>query len=1031
MKCPLCQTENVEGARYCVQCGFRFGRDQAIHRAETLSFAEPPDRLSPGSIFAGRYKIIEDLGPGRTGQVFKAFDAKINETVVLKIILPEIAADSRTIARLQNALKIAGKISHRNICRVYPLGQEKETFYITMEYVQGENLKSMILMTKRLGPGTGVRLAQQVCAGLAEAHRQGVIHGNLEPANITVDQEGSARIMDLGTGAAAIPGTPEYMSPEQAAGQAADERSDIYSLGVILYEMVTGGVPFKGDSRPEILAKQINDSPEPPRSINPELPGSLDRIILRCLEKKRESRYQSAEELLRDLEEAPTSIVTGSTRPFRERPSPFPPDSRARALRQRILVAFALLAVLAAVFFAWRSFRRKPQAIPGEKLAVAVVSFNNQTGDPSYDYLQNAIPNLLITSLEQSKFFRLTTWERLFDLLKRSNRENVKVIDSDLGFELCRMDGIEAIILGTFTKGGNTFATDAKVLDVRSKQLIKTASSRGEGVDSILKTQIDELTEAISRGIQAEGVTQAAATPIMEVTTGSMEAYNLFLQGREAFEKWYYPDARRFLEMAVALDPEFAMAYLYLGQVNLVQSDLAGARDAFKKARELGQKLAGKEGLYAEALTARYLERNADRSFDLLRRIAAEYPQEKRVHVGLGEYFYGRGAFDQAIVECKKAIALDPKFGAAMNWLAYSYAAKNEFGRAFAYFKKYASVSPGDANPHDSMGELYFKMGKLDKAIEKFKEVVRIKPDFSAQFRIAYCYALREDYAEALRWIDDFLLAAPSEGMRAYALEFKGLYYSLQGKVELALEAFERAGDLYRNIQNYSYFCSKFKQLAWISHDWGKSDLYRRYVQALYDNRNQFRIRPEPLNKALTQGYLGLLDLKEYRLDEAGSKLAEVKAFLDESAGSVEIGEVRDVYLLLSAEIWLARGLAEEAVTEFRKRSLPALNLSAPITIIQRSLPYSDDFAARAFERQGDLDRAVAEYERLLDPEKTEFSLVHPFSRLRLARLYEKKGNLRAAVKQYEKVLEVWEEADQGLTEVEEARKKLAALRAR
>jgi tetratricopeptide (TPR) repeat protein len=308
---------------------------------------------------------------------------------------------------------------------------------------------------------------------------------------------------------------------------------------------------------------------------------------------------------------------------------------------------------------------------------------------------------------------------------------------------------------------------------------------------------------------------------------------------------------------------------------------------------------------------------------------------------------------------------------------------------------------------------------------------VRIKPDFSAQFRIAYCYALRENYDEALRWIDNFILAAPSEGMRAYALEFKGLYYSLQGKVELALGAFERAGDLYKSIQNYSYFCSKFKQLEWISYDWGKSDLFRKYVQAFYDNRNQYRIRPEPLNRALTQAYLGLLDLKENRLDKAESKLAEVKAFLDESAGSEGIGEVRDVYLLLSAETLLARGLADEAASEFRRRSQAALNLSVPITIIQRSLPYSDDFAARALESQRDLDGAIAEYERLIDPERTEFSLVHPFSRLRLARLYEKKGKLRAAIKQYEKVLEVWKEADQGLTEVEEARKRLAALRAR
>jgi tetratricopeptide (TPR) repeat protein/TolB-like protein len=1040
MKCPLCHSENLEDSHYCVKCGFRIGQDQDIHEAETLTIAAPRDRFAPGSIFAGRYRIIEDLGSGGMGKVFKVLDTEINETVALKLILPEIAADRRTIDRFQNELKVTRKISHPNICRVHHLGKEKETYYIIMEYVHGESLKSMIQMTKRLSLETAVRLARQICRGLAEAHRQGVIHRDLKPQNIMVDREGTARIMDFGlarspqtqtgTRAGAILGTPEYMSPEQAEGQEADRRSDIYSLGVILYEMVTGRVPFKSDSRLEILSRQISERPEPPKALNPELPDFLNQIILKCLEKKRESRYQSTEELLEDLEQAQTTTRARSIRLSGERATPSPARTGTLARGKRIAAGLAFVAVLAAGFFAWKSFRGKPQAVPGEKLTVAVISFTNQTGDPNYDYLQDAIPNLLITSLEQLNLVRVTTWERLHDLLKRLGREDTRVIDSDLGFELCRMDGIEAIVLGTFTKGGNVFVTDAKVLDVRSKQLLRTASSRGEGVDSILKRQIDELSEAISSGIGLEPVTMAAVTPIAEVATDSMEAYNLFLQGREALEKYYYSDARKFLEMAVGLDSEFAMAYLYLGQANLVQSDLAGARAAFEKAKEFGQKLAGKERLYNEALTARFLERDLEKYFGILEQIATEYPKEKRVRVYLGEYYYSKGMFDQAVVEFKSALALDPEFGFALNWLAYSYISKKDFDQALAAFQEYAAISPGDANPFDSMGELYFKMGKLDKAIEKFKEVARIKPDFSAQFRIAYCYAVKEDYAEAQRWIDHFILATPSQGMQAYAFEFKGLYSSIQGKVEQALREFNRAADIYRNIQNYSYLCSKFKQLEWICYDWGKNDLYRKYVQDFYDNRNQYKIRPEPLNRALRQCYLGLLDLKENRPDGARSKLAEVKAFLDGAAGSAEIREVQEVYFIFSAETLLAQGLADEAISEFQKTPRYDLNLSVPITIIYRTLPYVDDFVARALERKGDLDKAVAEYERLLDPEKTEFSLVHPFSRLRLAQLYEKKGELRAAIKQYEKVLEVWKEADEGLPQVEGARKRLAALRA-
>lgn len=187
MKCPHCHSENVETARSCVKCGFQLRQAQDIHEAETIAVADPRDRFGPGSIFAGRYKIIEDLGLGRTGQVFKALDAKTNETVALKIVAPDVAADSKTIERLQNELQAAGKISHQNIRRVYLLGKEDETYYVVMEHVQGESLKSMIQMTKRLRSGTIVGLAQQICAGLAEAHRQGVIHGNLKSTNIMVD----------------------------------------------------------------------------------------------------------------------------------------------------------------------------------------------------------------------------------------------------------------------------------------------------------------------------------------------------------------------------------------------------------------------------------------------------------------------------------------------------------------------------------------------------------------------------------------------------------------------------------------------------------------------------------------------------------------------------------------------------------------------------------------------------------------------------------------------------------------------------
>jgi serine/threonine protein kinase/cytochrome c-type biogenesis protein CcmH/NrfG len=1002
--------------------------------------AEPTDELAPGSLFAGRYRIIEDLGEGGMGKVYKALDTQINEKVALKLILPEIAANKKNIERFQNELKFARKVSHKNICRTYHLSREKDTYYIIMEYVQGQSLKSMIQMTKHLSLETVVHIAKQVCEGLAEAHRQGVIHRDLKPHNIMVDEQGHVRIMDFGlarsletkkgTRLGAILGTPEYMSPEQAEGQEVDHRSDIYSLGIILYEMVTGRVPFESDSLLGLLSKQKNELPVEPKAIDPDIPEILNGVILRCLEKKREQRYQSAEEILKDLDGIEKGLRKREDHPPRKKSALSLHRTVTLELRKIFLPALVFLAVLAMGFFAWKYFSGKSQAIPKNRLSIAVINFTNQTGDPSYNYLQDAIPNLLITSLEEAKQIRVTTWERLYDLLKGQGKEDVKFIDRDLGFELCGLDGIEAIVLGSFTKAGNIFATYVNVLDVKSKQLLKSANSRGEGVDSILKTQIDELSKNISSGIGLEEkVTAGKVSPIREVTTTSMEAYNAFLKGREAFEKWYYADARRLLERAIELDPEFAMAYMYLGQADLGVNDLSSAMTAFEKSKKFGRKLAGKEGLYAEGLVAGYVEKDIKTYFNILQRIAAEYPKEKRVHYNLGEYYMGRQMYDEAIIEFNKALELDPKFGPALNWLAYSYIYKKDFDRALGYFQKYASVSPGDANPYDSMGELYFNMGKLGQAIEKYAEAIKIKPDFGAQLRIAYCYALRENYAEAMRWIDHFIPVAPGEGMQAYAHEFRGFYSSIQGRVEQAFSEFDKAADLFRSIQNFSFLSIMSMRKAYVCYDWGKNDLCREYIQAYYDLRSQHKIPSEISNQALYQSHLGLVDVRENRMAAAQSKLAEVKSLIDKSTDSQETRALQRAYYFFSAEILLAQGLADEAITEFQRFQPDPLNLSEQITIIRRNLPYRDDFVARTFERKGETDKAFAEYERLLNPKNTGNNLVHPLTRFNLAKLYEKKGQLAKAIEQYEKVLEVWKDADKGLLQVEEARTRLKALR--
>ena len=291
IECPKCRINNPDTVKFCGECGTPL--ESGFSHTQTLE--TPRTQLTRGTTFAGRYEIIEQLGKGGMGNVYRVFDNKVNEEIALKLIKPEIASDKKTVERFRNELKTARKIVHKNVGRMFDLNQEKDTPYITMEYIPGQDLKGLIRQSVRLAIPTAVSIARQVCDGLTEAHRIGVIHRDLKPSNILIDKEGSARIMDFGiartvkekgiTGSGIMIGTPEYMSPEQAEAKEVDQRSDIYSLGIILYEMTTGRLPFEGDSALAVAMKHKGEIPSNPTQFNPQITEDLNRVILKCLEK--------------------------------------------------------------------------------------------------------------------------------------------------------------------------------------------------------------------------------------------------------------------------------------------------------------------------------------------------------------------------------------------------------------------------------------------------------------------------------------------------------------------------------------------------------------------------------------------------------------------------------------------------------------------------------------------------------------------------------------------------------------------------
>ncbi len=1042
MKCPKCQSDNPETKQFCGDCGTQLIPSPVAQPAFTKTLQTPTEELTRGTLFADRYEIIEELGSGGMGKVYRVEDTKLKQEIALKLIKPEIALDKNTVDRFQNELKSARMITHKNVCRMYDMGEFGERHFITMEYVRGEDLRSMIRMTGQLGISTVVSVAKQICEGLSEAHRLGVVHRDLKPNNVRIDDEGNVRIMDFGiarsasskdlTGRGVMIGTPEYMSPEQIEGKDVDHRADIYSLGVILYEMATGGVPFEGDTPFTVGVKHKSEIPEEPLKRNPQIPGDLNRLIMKCLEKDKEKRYQSTAELCSDLEKIQQGLPTTAREIKKKKPLTSKEITVTFGLKKLLFPGLAIAAVAVAALLVWQLVLKKPRALaPEERRSIAVISFDNQTGQESYNYLRKVIPNLLITNLEQSGYFNVTTWERLQDLLKQKGLGDVEFIDRDLGFELCRMEGIDAVVLGTFAKAGEVFATDVKVLDVTSKEILKSANATGDGEGSILKMQIDELSAEIAKGIgRPKGGSPEIPVRVADVTTSSMEAYDLYLKGRTEYDKFLYIDAVISLEKAVELDPTFAVAYMYLARANAGIGNIEARNWAIEQAMENLERASEKERLYIEAYHAGIVERDDEKRIRLLNEIRTRYPKEKSAYYLLGVIYSGKLMIDEAIDILVRALDLDPNYGVALNQLAYVYADSGDFEKSLATFEKYVSVSPGDPNPLDSMAEVYFKMGRLDESIEKYKEALEISPVFDSIRRIGYVYALKEDYPEAMRWMDRFISTFAEPGKKAEGHLWKGFLYDMLGRQSRAFEEFRKADELALSVGNLFRSATLDWLRGWSYYEREELGAAQEHFRSALDGFQRIMRRLKWWGDAWRNFFSGLVELKKGNTVSAKSYLGEIHPDIPEFAPDQKMW-VLHLHDVLHSEILLAEGALDEAIAA----CLATIPLIIPSMSTDQIGPYNApvprDTLARAYLEKGDLDKAIEAYEKIVtfDPSGSDRRLIHPRYHYKLAILYEKKGANTEAIREYEKFLEFWKDADPGLPEVEDAKRRLAGLK--
>ena len=600
----------------------------------TVTVETPKLELTTGATFAGRYQIIEELGRGGMGKVYKVHDKETNERVALKLIKPEIASDSSTIERFRNELTTARRITHKSVCRMYDLNREEGAYYITMEYVSGGDLKRLIRRTRHIPVGTAIAIATQICEGLTEAHRLGVVHRDLKPNNIMIDDDGQARIMDFGiartvrtkgiTGSGIIIGTPEYMSPEQVEAKEVDQRSDIYSLGIILYEMVTGRVPFEGETAIAIGVRHKSEAPEDPTLINAQVPEDLSRVILKCLEKDPADRYQSAGEVRTELggiaQGLPTSQKIHKTASTKK-----PLTSReitvTIGVKKLMVPALVFIGVVAAAFIIWRllpgpqSRSAAAGAVPSDKPSLAVLYFDNNSGDEGHDNWRSGLSEMLITDLSQSKFLHVLSGDRIYSLLDRLNLlDHDKYASEDLE-QVASQTSVSHILRGSFITAGEKFIINTSLMRMDTGEIISSLSEEGIGEGSITDS-LDKITTQLKAALDfsEEQISSDLDRDLSQITTDSPEAFEYYVEGVKLHNQGRDRESLALYERAISVDPEFAMAYAKLGTSYGNLGLTKRGHDFNRQALELKDRLSEKELNYFEGSYYYYAEATWDKS---------------------------------------------------------------------------------------------------------------------------------------------------------------------------------------------------------------------------------------------------------------------------------------------------------------------------------------------------------------------------------------------------------------------------------